>query len=225
MRRSILILVLAGIALLTYGSESPTNRDAAVWVNIYLEKKITKKFDLHLNQQNRFNNNLSNFGLWYADFGLTYKINKNVKLLGDYVFAQKQKEAHWSNRHQYYLALYVNKKHARWKLTNRNMIQNGYADILSSENGKISKLYYRNKLTIKREVNKYVAYYVAQELYLPLNNPKRQGLDRSRSFVGMFCSLSKLDEVEFYLLFQNELNATKRKSQDFIYGVGYSKKF
>lgn len=225
MVKNIQVLILIIFSTIAYGREAPISRDAAVWFNIYLKKKITKNFALHLNQQNRFNSNVSTFGLWYADFGVTYKVNKNVKFLGDYVFAQKQKQAYWSNRHQFYIAMYLSKKYARWKFTNRNMIQNGYSDILSSERGKISNLYYRNKLTLKREANKYISYYVAQELYFPINNYRQKSVDRSRSFIGIFYALSRLDEVEFYFLFQNELNSTKRKTQDFVYGIGYSKKF
>lgn len=205
--------------------ESATQKDAAIWINEYFEMKVNKRIAVHLNQQNRLVNNISQFGLWYADIGVTYKFNKNFKVLADYVFAQKRKDEYWSSRHQFYIALYARKKLYRWSFSNRNMIQNAYADILSSETGKLPKLYYRNKTTIKREIDKYVSFYVAQEFYLPLNDYRQKYFDRSRTFLGVFYNLSRHDELELYVLFQNELNPIKRKEQDYVLGLGYSKSF
>lgn len=209
----------------SFAREATAKKDAAIWVNVYLEKKLNKKLIIHLNQQNRWVNNASDFGVWYADVGITYKINKNFKLLTDYVFAQKQKYDRWSNRHQFYIALYSKKRHGRWSLTNRSMLQNAYADILTSENGMVPAVYYRNKVTVKHELNKYFSYYAAQELYLPLNHYRQRNFDRSRTFTGMFYALSKSAEMELYLLFQNELNPLKRRKQDYVMGLGFSKSF
>lgn len=68
-------------------------------------------------------------------------------------------------------------------------------------------------------------YHVAQEFYLPLNDYKQKSFDRSRSFVGLFRALSRFDEIEFYFMFQNQLNPLKQRKQDFVYGIGYAKEF
>jgi hypothetical protein len=202
------------------------NDDAALWLNVYLDKKISKHFNIHLNQQNRINYNFSNYGMGYADIGLTYNLNKNIKFLADYVYAKKLRlDGSYNNRHQAYIAIILRKKWGQWSLTYRNMIQSQVEDPYSSYDGKTIQYYERNKMTLKYELNKYLTPYIAQELYLPFDQSRNKGLDRSRSFAGVFYNLTKRSQLEFYFLYQHRLNAFKETNRDFIYGIGYSYQF
>ncbi len=200
--------------------------DAAVWINIYLEKKINKNWDIHLNQQNRFNENVKNYGMGYADFGLTYSFNKNVKILGDYVFVQRRVlDGTYSTRHQFYTALVLKKELRKWSFIYRNMLQIQVKDVYTSEDGAVPEYYERNKLTIKYKMNKYFTFYTAEELYLPFYQVRNKGLDRSRTFVGFFYNLSKHTNIELYMLYQHQLNAFNATNRDYIYGLGFSQEF
>lgn len=200
--------------------------DAAVWINIYLEKKINKNWDIHLNQQNRFNENVKNYGMGYADFGLTYSFNKNVKILGDYVYMQRRVlDGTYSTRHQFYTALVLKKELRKWSFIYRNMLQMQVKDVYTSEDGAVPEYYERNKLTIKYKMNKYFTFYTAEELYLPFYQARNKGLDRSRTFVGFFYNLSKHTNIELYMLYQHQLNAFNATNRDYIYGLGFSQEF
>lgn len=200
--------------------------DAAFWLNIYLEKDVTDKLNIHLNQQNRLNNNFMQYGMGYADVGITYNFNKNIKMLVDYVYAKKlDYETRYTNRHQFYTALIARKKWGRSSLTYRNMLQMQYEDYYSSKDGMIPQFYERNKLTYKFELNKRFTPYVAQELYLPFDQSRSKGLDRSRSFVGLFQKLSKRTTLEYYFLYQVKLNSFTETKRDFVYGLGFSHQF
>lgn len=200
--------------------------DAAFWLNIYLEKDITDKINIHLNQQNRINDNFGRYGMGYADVGITYTFNKNFKVLFDYVYAKKlDYETRYTNRHQLYTALVLRKKWGRSSFVYRNMLQLQYEDYYSSADGMIPQLYERNKLTYKFELNKRFTPYLAQELYLPFDQSKHKGLDRSRSFIGLFQKLNKRTTVEYYFLYQVKLNSFSETKRDFVYGLGFSHQF
>ena len=207
--------------------------DAQLWLNIYLEKKISKKIDIHLNQQDRFINNISQFGLGYADVGMTYKFTKNIKVLADYVFIEKKRNNDtYKIRHQYYVALIFKKDFGYWRFSYRNMFQCQYNSPFTSDNGYIPYYYDRNKITVKYKATKRFSFYVAEEVNIPIHNPQATGLNRSRSFLGMFITTRKHQQLEFYYMYQVQLQQSNWYKQDvsypnsplsrkFVIGVGY----
>jgi hypothetical protein len=211
--------------------------DAQLWVNIYLEKKVNKHFSLHLNQQDRFVNNINQLGQSYADIGITYKFRKNIKLMVDYVYAARKKDAPgYKNRHTFYSALILAKEFGYWRISYRNMFQCRYKNPMTSKTGYIPYLYDRNKITIKYQAAKRLDIYVAEELNIPLNNPQVKGFSRSRSTVGMYITTRKNQQLELYYIYQQQLqngdwyhqdityssNLLKRK---FVCGIGYQIQF
>jgi hypothetical protein len=211
--------------------------DARLWLNLYLEKDLNKHFNIHLNQKNRFDNNMSRFELAYADAGLTVKFNKNVKILADYVFAVKQrKSGEPAYRQQFYTAIIFSKTFHRWKFMYRNMFQMQVKNVSTSAEGFLPRYFDRNKITARYEANKRLSFYAAEELYIIINNPQFKGLTRSRSFAGMFIKTSKTQQLELYFCFQAELQKVhwyKQRNRyrnfplehNYIYGIGYSIEF
>jgi hypothetical protein len=231
MKRNLILLLL----LLSFSGFSQTYyNDAQAWFNFYVEKKITKKFLVHLNQQDRFENNISQYRLGYADVGITYRFTKQIKILVDYVFTGKKRNTdYFRTVHQYYVALVLKKDIRRWRFSYRNMLQMQYNDPMTSKNGYFPYSYDRNKFTVRYEVSKRFLFYTAEELYSPLNNQQLKNVDRSRTFIGMFYNINKTNQLEFYFLFQSQLNKGDWYKQKgyypdymmdhyFVYGIGYS---
>lgn len=217
-----IIFILASVYKTDAQSTAVIN-DAALWANIYIEKKISDKFSVHLNQQDRLNDNFSRFGNSYLDMGITIRPLKKIKILADYVFTKKQRVDYtYSTRHQFYVALMLRKDIRKLSITYRNMLQNQYADPFTSENGRNPQLYERNKITFKYELNKYITPYYAQELYLPLNNTVLKGFDRLRTLVGAFYNVTKHQQLELYFMLQQQLQSKNALNHDYIYGIGYS---
>lgn len=216
--------------------------DAQVWFNLYLEKRVTNKFLIHLNQQDRWTQNVSRFNFAYTDMGITYKITKNIKILADYVFTQKRLYTVSENMsplfgtiHQYYIAMTFKRDFGRLRLMYRNMYQFQFNSPFTSYYGLIPFDYDRNKFIIKYEFNKYFTFYGAEELYVPLNSPQIKGIDRSRTFFGVFYNIFRHQQLELYFMYQDRLqNGTWFKQnnyyndynyvleKDFVYGIGYS---
>ena len=140
----------------------------------------------------------------------------------DYVYIwRRNSDMTFSARHQYYAAIIAGQQMRRFHLSYRLMFQ-GQNNLAYFSKENVPVLYLRNKSTLKYECNKYVTVYVAEELFTPLNNHKSRGLDRSRSFVGMFYSMGRRYALELYLAYQYQINPVVTRKQDFILGLGYS---
>jgi hypothetical protein len=200
--------------------------DAAVWLNINLEKKLNDHFGIHLSQQNRIGNNASEYTLGYGDLGLSYSYNKHVKVMLDYVYGKRRRlDGTYRNRQMIYFALILKKKFGSWTILYRNRIQAQSQELQPDDYGVNAAYYERNKLTLKYEINKRFEAYLFEELYYPLYQAKGKGLDRSRSGVGLNYTINKKSGFEFYFLYQHELNARNRPERLFVYGIGYNHEF
>lgn len=228
-------LILLIIASKSVGQIYSYN-DAQLWFNLYIEKKLSKKFSAHINQQDRWTENVSQFNFAYADMGFTYKISKNVKVMADYVFTQKRRaDESFGTVHQYYGAVIFKKDIRRWRFSYRNLIQWQFNNPYTSYNALTPFFYDRSKFIVKYEANKYFTFYVAEELYVPLNSPQIKGIDRNRSFAGLFITTYKHQALELYFMHQNRIQNGQWFKQhnsydqsnyilekDFVYGIGYS---
>ncbi len=211
--------------------------DAQFWLKLSVKKKLTDKLDIQLKNQDRFTNNVSEFGRFKADLGLIYEITKGVRVkLGGALLEKRKPSGIYSERYRWYAALMLKKDIRRWKVNYRNLFQWQYVDLMTSESGSIPYLYDRHKLTLEYELNKRFSAYVAQEFFMPLNDPQGFSFDQSRSFLGLFYNITKDQQFEFFFLHKMQLRDSdwfKQKNsypdytltRDFVYGVGYSISF
>lgn len=227
-------LVLFMLGAVMYGRAQSYYDDAQLWFNLYLEKKINKHFQVHLNQQDRWSQNMSWFKLGYADLGVTWKFNSHVKVLFDYVLAEKRKNTGMFNSvHQFYTAVILSEDVRRWKFSYRNMLQAQYNSPYTSKDGMIPFYHDRNKFVARYEATERFWFYTAEELYLPLTVTWQKGFDRSRTFLGMFFNVTRAQQFELYFMFQAQLRGDAKwykeredsndlLSHTYVYGVGYS---
>jgi hypothetical protein len=240
-----LLFIFISINTLSIFAQAYSFNDAQLWFNLYVEKKISNKFSAHINQQDRWTNNVSTFNFAYADVGLTYKISKNIKILADYVFTQKRiniqdenMDHYFGTIHQYYVAMTFKKEIRRWRFMYRQMYQFQFNNPYTSAQGLIPFHYDRNKFIVKYFYNKRYTFYAAEEIYIPLNSPQIKGIDRTRTFLGLFYTLMKGHQIEVYFMYQSRIqngawfkehnyyNASNYMlEKDFVYGIGYSINF
>ena len=205
--------------------------DAGTWQNIYLEKLITRQWNIHFNYESRINQNFSNYHYAYGDFGITYKLNKHIHLMGDYVFIEKKdKNGFWNISHQAYVAVTFKQKFGHFAFSYRIMPQIQYVQMYSSENGMVPDYELRNKMTIKYNNASRYTYYVACELYYRISGyyktkkPEGMDFDRVRYFAGVFYKLDKVNEVELYYLIEKHFDMLNPIT-NFVIGVGYAHTF
>jgi hypothetical protein len=205
--------------------------DAQLRQHINIEKRFGDAFSVSLEQQNRFGYNMSTYTRGSFDVGLNFRINKNIRFCADYIFLEKrQKNSDFLPQHWYSGAIVLKHDVNRWKFLYRNLFQARYGysgDFLNV------RYYDRNKVTVKYEATRRFSFYLSEELYIPVNSPQAKGPDRTRSYIGTNLKLSKRQVLEFYFLYQSQLQKndwfTQKNSYDnsllkryFVYGIGYS---
>ena len=204
----------------------PNYNDAQFWQNIYIEKELTKKFNIHVNEEGRVTENMTLPSYIYADLGLTYKPKKYLHLMLAYVPIAKRLQTDFvSYNHQFYFAFVFKIEYHHFVFYERQMFQSQYGDINKSANWNIASYYLRNKITVKYKQHKHDGYtpYIAAELYYHDNYNQYNGMqsDRMRYFVGCFYHLNKINEIELYYLIEPHYNIPASFT-NYIIGIGYA---
>ena len=206
-------------------------KDAGLWENLSLTKKLTRNYTFHFDHEGRISNNVSQFYYLYGDFGITRNLTKHFKMELDYVLAWKKNYIRENWRHQWYTALFFKEKFfKRLELELRSMYQQQYEDIYSSDVGRYPANYLRNKITLTYIFAKYPFYhfdpYIAIESYYHLDNNNKYGpqFDRIRYFLGVYYKFNKSNSLEFYYLIENNFN-TDGALINYVSGIGYEHTF
>lgn len=231
MKRCLTLLFTCGL-IFQAGAQRKYYDDAEARGHFSLETRLSRKWTIHLDQQYRFGDNISRLTRASADLGLTYKVNKHVKLMGDYYYLHRPKEnGSYNTRHWFSGAVTLRGDIRRWRFVYRNMVQFRNGNV-NSEKASQTKIYDRNKLSIRYEANKRLTFYTAGEAYIPLNNPQVQGIDRSRHFLGLLINTFRNQQLEFYFMLQQEWQKgdwwdqydrypSRYYKRDFVFGIGY----
>ncbi len=225
MKKTIVLCFLLTVCISGF---SQTN-DAQLWENIFLYKKLSDKFTVTMNHEGRIRDNVSQFNYAYLDFGFATKLTKHLKVSIDYLPLWRNTDTRISWTHQYYfLAFYKVKFFKRFEVGLREMYQQQYRDIYSSDNGTIPQNYLRSKLVMKYfpfyfPYNKFTPYY-AGELYYNLDNNNKYGpqFDRIRNFLGLFYSFDKRTDVELYYMIERNFNINDPPT-NYVIGIGFAR--
>lgn len=239
MTKSIIKFNLAFIIILQslIGTSQTYSDDSQLWTYFKLTKKITKKLDLTLKLQSRLKNNVSELGRASANLRVSYKVNKNIKLLAGYSFIEKQnKNEIFKTRHSYYGAVEFKKDIRRFEFSYRNLFMCRYKSPFTSNDGYIAYLYDRNRVTIKYEQSKRISFYIKEDINIPLNNPQLKGISRARTYVGTNINISKRQKLDLYVMYHMQLQQGDWFNDDIsypstplerylVYGIGYAIEF
>jgi long-subunit fatty acid transport protein len=199
--------------------------DAGLWTSINIDKKISKKFSISLSEEIRFNENISEMGSIFTDAGINYKINKIIRISGNYRFINKRRiDDSYSQRHRYYFDFSIRTKFQYFTLMFRTRYQSQYKDIYSSPDGKVAENYIRNKLTIKYELDKKWSFYGSFEMFSPLRTYDKILFDNLRYNAGIEYSINKMHSIDLSYLIQKEYNV-KNPWTDYVICVGYNFSF
>lgn len=195
--------------------------DAGMWVSFNAEKKITPVLSVNLSQEFRINENISEFGTFFTDAGINYKISKVFRVSANYRFVNKRRlNDSYSVRHRFYFDFTVRKKFKPLILQFRTRFQNQYTDMYSSSEGLIPDIYSRNKLTLKIDIDKKYVPYLYTELFTPLKNIDLAYINNARFCAGFEYNFNRMHSLDFFYLLQKEMNVTNPET-DYIIGVGY----
>ncbi len=200
--------------------------DAKLWLYVKVDKDLSSKLNAEVSIQNRIENNVSQYSKLYGNLQLSYKLNKNFRLLGGYGYGINDRDdGSFGNRHRAYAGFMLRKKIKSFVFSYRNIFQGSIKNANTSENGAVPLYFDRNKITIKYELNKRLELYTAQELNLSYNQSDYDNVARSRTYIGAIYNLSKKSSVEGYFMFQKHLKYVNQPKRNFIFGLTYSHSF
>jgi hypothetical protein len=198
--------------------------DAGLWTSFSFEAKVVKKLTANIEQGFRFNENITELGTIYTETILAYKLNKHFQVSGGYRFILKrQVEDYYSYANRFSFFIKYEKKLKPYQFQIRSSLQDQYSDNGRAPDGGIPVYYWRNKLSLSRDIDKPYSPYISVELFSPLNYPRTCILKGVRIASGVEYAVTKHHKIDAYYMIQKELNVSDPKT-DFILGFGYSYK-
>lgn len=200
--------------------------DFGMWNTFSLNKEITKKFSVGIDQELRLRDNLTTLHLLYTNFGASYKLSDNFKVSVVYRFIDRHKEdLTWGFRHRIYTDLTFKVKPGKFSIGYRARLQAEWRALgYSGEFGNIAEIFLRHQVKIEYKVSDDFEPYIGTEVRWQLQNPRipyHESIDRGRYFAGVNYKINKHNTVGTYFLMQKEVNVINRQSL-YIWGVEYT---
>ncbi|HUM46893.1 MAG TPA: DUF2490 domain-containing protein [Chitinophagales bacterium] len=196
---SVLLLLFFGCSPVFAQDAYTPQKDFQGLIGLNIEKKLSRSFSVSVFNQYVFNQNLSELGTSFIDIGLTYKLNRNISFGADYRFIKHRNLTNFYESRQMLLAdVTYSKGFNKFSLSARVRFQNQYYDQFTGENYKPWSAYNRNKLTLRYKINYYFVPYISGEIFYPLNNTERNGIDRLRTSAGFFYNFNDHLRSEWY---------------------------
>lgn len=197
--------------------------DAAIWTGVKISKKINKKNLISLTQQCRFDENISQLGRISIGIDAVHKINKNLRINFGYNYLRKiDLNSGYFNENRIVLGFTTKTNFRKFDFSYRNIAQIRYKQYLTSEDGKIPKVYNRNRIAIQYELNKRFSLTNSYEIYIPLNKTEIIEINRLRSIAELNYKLSKKTSIRSYFLFQTQFHTDELIERKFVYGFEFS---
>ena len=218
-----IFLCLAGFG----NCHAQTQPDAGMWNTFSLEKEITKKFSVGVDEELRLRDNLGQLNLLYTNLGVNYKPIKGIKLAFTYRLIEKYigENIPFSFRDRLMLDASYKYKIDNWAFSYRARFQAEVRDYYSSRKGKIPEWYWRNKFEIKYDLTKKYEPYIGTEIRYQIKDPRNpisnEGWHRIRAFAGVDYNINKNNSFGIYYLIQTEFGVVNPQNL-YILGLQYS---
>ncbi|MBI5540390.1 MAG: DUF2490 domain-containing protein [Bacteroidia bacterium] len=205
--RSNLLLIIFFIVFPVLSIFAQEN-DAGMWNTFSIEKELTKKLSLCVDEELRLKENYTQLNLLYTNLGITYKVIKGFKAGFTYRFIEKYLDQGWfSYRNRLMLDLSYKYKIKSFSISYRSRLQSEVRNYFTSEKGKVAEWFWRNKFEAKYTINNYIPY-VGTELRYQIKDQRNPTSDlewhRIRLFAGLDYKINSNNTIGVYYLIQKE---------------------
>jgi len=216
-----ILLLLANVLFAASLTGYSQINDAGLWLSLGAEKKIKQALSVNYTAEFRLNENFTELGTIYNDFGLEYRFNKNLSIGAAYRFiAKKQPENYYSFRHRFYIDLNYKRTVGIVRLSGRLRLQNHYEDIFSSEQGWYPETLLRGRVGAKFNIPYPVKPYATVEVMTPLSGTELFTLEKIRYRAGLEYELNRMHSFDLFYMFQHDYGSRIPRN-DFVVGMGY----
>ncbi len=216
MMRSKFIFSILIIILLYVNISIAQNKDTELWSELDLTYNISERTSLTLEQQARFDDNISAYNFTYTEIGLKIGLSDGIALSGKYRYSFIEQEGTGSaideyDRYMYSFDLFAKTGLSRYpvEFTYRGRLQESREKTTDNEYSFI-----RNRFRLKYKWDLPVFPYITYESFFRLNKLNR--FDRNRYTTGFDWKIAeKLNLLTFYRL-QKEIKCTDPRIQNII---------
>jgi hypothetical protein len=196
---------------------SSQEKDAGWWSSVTMEKKISQMISASISEEFRFNENVSELGVFFTDAGMSFRLGGVFRISANYRFINKRRmDDSYSKRHRYYLDLSYREKFGKLTPVLRVRFQSQYADVYSSPEGWIPSYYLRPKISFRYNRKGKWSPYISSELFFSISGKE---FDNVRYTAGMERNINKKISFDIFFIHQREFNV-ERPVYDYIWGTG-----
>jgi Protein of unknown function (DUF2490) len=184
-----------------------------------VSKQLSRSLDISISEQVLFNQNLSEFWIGFGDFSVGLKLNKHINTELHYRrITIRGLNDNFENRNLLFHTLSYSKSFGKFSFSLRNRIQQLVYGEYFSDNQREPRWYNRDKLNVRYRFNYYWSTFVATEVFVPLNHPRREGIDQARISCGLVYQFNDYFRIESYYQIQQQLNRVGNDS-NYLLGV------
>jgi hypothetical protein len=195
--------------------------DAGVWTSVEVEKRFSQAFSMQLNQELRFNENVTQLGAFFTELGLGYRFNKKFRMAAAYRFVNQREMAEfYSQRHRFYVNAAYRQKIGLIQLTGRLQYQQQYKDAGTLLNFYDPVDYLRTKVSLKLNTERKTEPYISAEVFSPLAATGIQPIDKIRYTFGIDFHVNPRSTIDLFYHIQKEQNRNSIK-MDFLSGISF----
>mgnify|MGYP000450685109 CR=1 FL=1 len=192
--------------------------DVELWSNVAVSKKITDDVDVEVIGDWRYNNYVSSFKQVYLAIEPTYRLNKFLKIGGQYRYVFRASDATNGQRLTGFMG--IKERIKPINLSGRLQYQYDRSNYESLENGRHT-LRIKAGIEYQRKKKHDLVPFVSAELFYVLGNTNP--LSKYRLQTGLAYDINKRNKVQLRYVFQQEVNSAA-PLQSHIIGLSYSKK-
>jgi hypothetical protein len=198
--------------------------DFGTWIEIGLEKQITKNFRLEFEEEIRIFKNFGELDRIATGLGGAYTFNKYLRAGAGYTWLYKNRVNRelWEHRHRFHLYLRGRYKIDRFTFTLRERLQSTFVDESIPGFGYNPRIYLRSRLQAAYNIKgSDFTPFTSAEMYYQLNNPKGNQIDNMRYTLGSGWAISKNFDIDAFLRLDQELNV-KNPVSYWILGLSFN---
>lgn len=210
-------------SLSTYCLIGQTN-DFGVWTTISLQKKISKKIRVSLDEEMRLYDNATRINCYLTDVSINYKPIKKFTLGLGYRITNNldDPDLQLYYQHRFYFQGAFKYKFNEFNFSFRSQLQSTYTSMYSSDNGLIPKFINRNKITITYSIyNTKFSPYISAERFYQFNYLGENGFNKNRFSLGIDYQINTRQQISGNFMFEQRFN-TYKPANSYIVGISYN---
>lgn len=216
--RKLLIMFL--LSATTVCSYAQVQKDAALWLSYGLDFKYKKKWKFSVSPELRFNNNMTHFNRAMVDLGAEYKPLKYFSAEISYRTSARSQDEWTDFRERIQFGVGIKQEWRAFTFSYQPRYQASLQQV-SSDGDADFETTFRNKLSVKYDINKKLSSSTSFELF----NNSEQGmefrLENWRWKAGIGYSINKRNSIDIGYMIQKAIYQSPQE-MDYVVMISYA---